>query len=112
MTPQKIGEVCNRLTDRLSDPALDRYQLLNLAAVLVLVQSDLDRAFSQLEEGVPERVSLDELTMSLRWVRAHRAGTSAQELRDHVSTACGASVASVHLLQDPGSPSLTDRISA
>lgn len=109
MTLQTLADTCDRLTIRLARPTLNEYELLNVAAVLVLIESSLDRASLQQQVSLPNRVSFDELKSTLSWVQDHRRGTSTTDLREHVSAACGAATTSIHLLQATGSPSLPER---
>ena len=78
----QLTDLCDRLTTRLVDTKLTRYQLLDMATALMFVQRDLNRGI-----GVYDGTAIDALSTSLHWIRDRARDASVDELRSHVATA-------------------------
>lgn len=81
----QLTDLCDRLTTRLGDTKLTRYQLLDMATALMFMQRDLRRGVETQSGAV-----IHDLHVSLAWVRTHREGAPISELRAHMLAAMNA----------------------
>lgn len=86
---QLIG-LRDRLAARLVDDALTRYQLIDIATVLMFVHWDVRQApVAQPSPGV-EPVAIDVLGTTLCWIREHADEAPIVELRARIAAAVDA----------------------
>lgn len=97
-------QLCNRMVARLEDVSATRYELIDIATVLVFVQRDLTRMIDARSEPGPNSDTVDELTASLRWIRRQGQEASLADLRTHVGVAVQAAIAGIRQLGIDASP--------
>lgn len=85
MDSPRFTDLCDRLVAQLGDPSLTRFQLIDMATVLVLVQRDIDRGI----DGC-DRATVDALNTQLHWIRDQAHEASVDELRFHLPAAARA----------------------
>ena len=81
----RLTRLSDGIAARLSDDALTRYQLIDMATVLMFVQRYL-HGKGMVQGGT----ALHDLEMSLGWMRDHAADAPVPELRARVTTAMDA----------------------
>ncbi len=82
MNGPQLTDLYDRLAAQLGDPSLTRFQLIDMATVLMLVRRDLDR-----EIDVRDGTAIAALTAHLHWMRGHAHDASVAELRSHLAAA-------------------------
>lgn len=107
-----LTDLCDRLAVRLDDHRLTRYQLIDLATMLVCVQRGLQHA-----DGAGGGGAMDDLDTRLRWIRNHAQESPLAELRAHVGGAIDAAARAlegeaVHLHPENASISSQERAHA
>lgn len=85
MDSPRLTGLCSRLVVQLGDPSLTRFQLIDMATVLMLLQRDIDRGID-----VRDRAAVDALNTPLRWIRDHAHEASVDELRSRFAAAARA----------------------
>ena len=66
-------------------PSLTRFQLFDMATVLMLVQWNIDRGM-----GVHDRATVNAVNTSLLWIRNHAQEASVDDVRSHFAAAARA----------------------
>lgn len=85
MDGSRLTNLCDRLIAQLADPGLTRFQLIDMATVLMLVQREIDRVID-----VRDQAAADALNTPLHWIREHAHEASVDDLRSHFAAAARA----------------------
>lgn len=87
MDGTQLTHLIDRLAVRLDDRTLTRYQLIDIATVLVFVRRDLLREFAARGSTIAVRTAIDDLNGSLSWMLDHAGEAPGVELRAQVTLA-------------------------
>ena len=85
MEESRLGLLSDRIAARLDEDALTRYQLIDIATVMMFIQRYL---YSR--NMVQNGTACHNLDASLEWIRNHAAGAAVPELRARLTTAVDA----------------------
>ena len=82
MDAPRLTDVCDRLVARFADRTLTRFELIDMATVLMLVRHDLEQGIA-----VQDRSAIDTASTPLRWIHDQAQDASVAALRSHVAAA-------------------------
>ncbi len=87
MQETQLTHLRDRLAARLGDRTLNRYQLIDIATVLVFAHRDLLQGFDAHGSTAAQKTAIVALRTSLNWIFDHGADAPCAELRVHVTAA-------------------------
>ena len=101
MNPERLGKLFDRLSARVLSGTVNKFELLDIATVLMLVKQDLvNELMPHLGMGVATD-TIRELEMSLQWVKDNAHDALTAELHSHVLSAVHAASSCIFLLRLP-----------